>query len=302
MAEEATVAAASAPPQTAVLDDGVELHTGEELTPSTAREISAAGTARVIVLAGPSDAGKTSLLVALFEKFCRGPFAGFRFARSKTCSALERRCHWLRTASGRTRADIERTKVGDVQMLLHLGIQRLDDGTTTDLLIPDIAGEEFKGATETSDDCRRLTMVRRADHFVLCLDGKKLVDLQERHAVIADGRSILRAFVEDGMLGLFSTVTVLFTKADLFENDPEVERLRVGIETDYRAAFLGKFAGMHFRASIAVPLEKAAGLEELLAQWTAESAQDARVPESNNGVPATARDIEQFSWKREVRL
>lgn len=300
MPEEAPVAPAPEAAQAPASAESVELYNGEELTPSTAREISMAGSARVVVLAGPTDAGKTSLLVALFERFCRGPFAGFRFARSKTLWALERRCHWLRIASGRSRAGIERTKTSDEQLLLHLGVQDVEDGSTIDLLIPDIAGEEFKGATETSDDCRRLTMVRRADHFVLCLDGKRLLDLQERHAVIADGRSILRAFIEDDMLGRFSTVTVLFTKADLFENNPDMAALRGVIEADYRAMFSDKVAAMLFSSSIAVPLEKAAGLEQLLQHWTKESAQDACAPMAMSGVSARARDIEQFAWKREV--
>lgn len=273
MAEEATVKTPPlAPAAVPAARDTVALYDGEELRPETAGVITKAMLSRVVVLAGPTASGKTTLLATIYEKFCCGPFAGFRFAGSRTLWGLERRCHPWRVASGRAVGATERTPQGGGQLMLHLSLQRETNCQFADLLIADISGESFEAATEATADCRLLTMVRRADHFVLCLDGKKLLDSGERHRVITDGHSILRAFTEAGMLGKFSTVTVLFTKADLFHQaDAEMTQLREEVAADYRRNFGERLGAMYSSTSSAEALEKVVGVDELLGRWVNET-------------------------------
>lgn len=271
MAEEAPVVVAPAALEASAPEETVALYDGDELTPDTAGVVTRASLSRVVVLAGQSESGKTTLLATLYEKFCSGPFAGFRFAGSRTLWGLERRCHSWRVASGRVKGSSERTPLSQDQLMLHISLQRESDGSFVGLLITDLSGESFKAATEASEDCRALTMVRRADHFVLCLDGEKLLDGAARHQVITDGHSILRSFLEAKMLGLFSTVTVLFTKTDLHAGNKEMEDLRKDAIADYQRTFGESFGALHFSSSSAAKLEELAGVDDLLVRWTGES-------------------------------
>jgi hypothetical protein len=288
------------PPESLVAgsrEENIQLHHGQELTPETASTLTQAAFARVVVLAGQSESGKTSLLAAIYEKFCQGPFAGLRFAGSRTLWAFESRCHGLRVASGRSQAGMERTKLTDEQHMLHLKVQSLDDGSLMDLLFTDISGEKFRAATQTTEDSTSLTIVKRADHFVLCLDGSKLMEPKERHAVVTNGRSILRAFLEARMLGPWSLVTVLFTKADLFGDDRDIAAFRKSTETEFRETFKDRLGGLEFASSVALQVDQTVGLETLLRSWTMTSKMGAHHTLDSN-VSENAREIDQFSWKR----
>lgn len=291
MAEEATVAASTeAPPA----EETVELYDGEELTPDTARVITRASLSRVVVLAGHIESGKTTLLATLYEKFCSGPFAGFRFAGSRTLWGLERRCFSWRVASGRAKGSSERTPLSQDQLMLHISLQRESDGSFVDLLITDLSGESFKAATEAADDCTALTMVKRADHFVLCLDGEKLLDGAARHQVITDGHSILRSFLEAKMLGSFSTVTVLFTKTDLHAGNNEMEDVRKDTVAGYQRTFGESFGALHFSSSSAAKLEELAGVDDLLLRWAGQSRLLSSKLVASQSQDTNRREIEKF--------
>ena len=62
----------------------VALSHGSELTLSEASTHARELTTRVVVLAGPVESGKTTILTSLYESFRKGPVAGHRFAGSAT--------------------------------------------------------------------------------------------------------------------------------------------------------------------------------------------------------------------------
>lgn len=250
----------------------IELPTGMELTPTSASPITQSRPSRIIVLAGPSDSGKTTLLTAIYEKFCRGPFAGTRFAGSQTLWAWEQRCHTLRVASGRTSPETERTKRAQEQHLLHLRLQNeVKPHRTTDVLLTDIDGERFSEAIQSTEESKKLTLVSRADHFVLCLDGKRLSDTRLRFAARDEGLTLLRAFIEAGMLGKASSVMVLFTKTDLLRQTPNVDKLLAEIEEEYTQKYGGSFGALRFHAVAAYPFQPAIGIDELVRRWMSET-------------------------------
>src|SRR3990172_2742237 len=73
-------AGADAPAQSAFID----LPKGEALTEVQASDVTREGPTRVVVLAGPADSGKTTIITSLFEAFLEAPFANFLFAGSRT--------------------------------------------------------------------------------------------------------------------------------------------------------------------------------------------------------------------------
>ncbi len=126
---------------------GVPLFTGRELDHAGAHRIMLHAVTRVIVLAGPNDSGKTTLLASIFEHFLQGALAGYLFAGCETSPAFDSRCHLSRTDSGRRTEDTERTKSFSEQTMLHLRVR--DEALLNpprDLLLSDLRGELFNEA------------------------------------------------------------------------------------------------------------------------------------------------------------
>src|SRR5258706_5518388 len=98
----------------------VVLPSGEALTEVQASEVARQGVTKVVVLAGPHDSGKTTILTSLFDGFLEAPVGNFLFAGSQTLTGFERRCHDSREDSGRRDPHTVHTQVTDVTELLHL--------------------------------------------------------------------------------------------------------------------------------------------------------------------------------------
>src|SRR5437660_1243890 len=62
----------------------VDLPTGEALTEAQATDVTREGLTRVVIIAGPTASGKTTILTTLFESFLEAPFANYLFAGSRT--------------------------------------------------------------------------------------------------------------------------------------------------------------------------------------------------------------------------
>lgn len=261
VAEKASPAAA--PPKT------IPMSSGYELNGATALPITRSGLARVIVLAGPVGSGKTSLLAALFDLFGKGRIRPYAFAGSETLPVFERRCHPSRIASERAQSDMERTKLDEELKLLHLRVHSIAGGKKTDVLMSDPSGEAFLLARDSTDECRKLAIVRRADVFVLCLDGGGLAKRRTRAGIVTDARTLLRSMLDADMLGGSSHVQVLFTKADQLRN-PEGQteaELRSSITEEFQRHFAARLRRLDFLKTSVVPLNTAEGVEELLGTW-----------------------------------
>lgn len=256
---------AAAPPTT---PKPIPMSPGDELSGATSLAITRAKLARVIMLAGPVGSGKTTLLSSIYELFGKGQIRKYSFAGSETLPVMELRCHLSRTASERVEADTERTKLDETLKLLHLHLAD-GNGRKTHLLMSDPSGEAFRIARDSTDECRKLTILRRADVVVFCLDGSGLSRRRTRPGIVADVRALLRSMLDAGMLDGSSHAQVLFTKSDQLVN-PERETeagLTAAIEQDFRANFESRLRRLEFRRISVKPLANAVGIEELLASW-----------------------------------
>ena len=254
----------------------IDLPPGKDLTPEMGNRLAAARLVRLVFLAGEAESGKTTLLAAIYEKFNSGPFAGLIFGGSLTFIGWEQRCHLSRVASGAERPDTERT-LGLQHRLLHLRVrdQELVDGTQ-DLLFTDLSGEVFKLIRDSTAECQQLGMLKRADHFVLLFDGKKLSERSTRHEAQNNGIALLRSCVDAGMVGSRSFVDVVFSKYDLIlaAGHDTIEFLGTVRETIKGRLGL-KLGRLRFHNIAARPesgpTEYAFGIPELLSSWTRES-------------------------------
>ena len=229
----------------------ISFHHGKFLDLISSEIITAENPTQIIVLAGGSDSGKTTLLASLYEMFQMGPFQGFLFSGSKTLPGFEKRCHLARIVSERSKADTERTKTIDRVELLHLRVLKESSGQDDpiELLFTDLSGERFEMVKNSTEECLKLTILSRADHFVLFIDGALLIDLEQRQRAFMDGRSLLRSGLDANMLGKHTLVEIIFSKWDLIEpenKETEHSAFIIQIEELIKSEFADSFNNLSF--------------------------------------------------------
>jgi hypothetical protein len=242
---------------------------GEFLTAAEAGEVVRSSPASIVVVAGMARSGKTTLVGGLYGLFHKGPFAGYLFAGSRTLPGFERRCHLARICSEREIPDTERTGFSESHDLLHLRLVETANGTRRDILFSDIYGEAFRIAADSAEECRKITILKRAEHVVILADGKKAIDKRERQSAFTAVDSLVRQCLDSGMLDQKSNVQVVLTKwdevagqSDTFINEKlqwlvDRHRNRLGTLTMHKTAL--RTTG---------PIKAGYGMEELLQIWT----------------------------------
>jgi len=253
----------------------VELPTGEALTEDQASEVTRANQACVVLLAGPVASGKTTIVTSLFEAFLEAPFGNYLFAGSRTLVGFERRCHDARVTSGRRVPHTTRTPIASGVEFLHLRLTssgRHDIGAQ-DLLLSDVSGEKIRALRDSTSAVKQMTMLRRADHICIILDGATLADSKLRHSARAGAKTLLRALVEAGVLSPHCQVDIVLTKWDVVVTHPgrnEIEAFVLETKASLSALKTNLPALAYFEVA-ARPESKtvpfAHGLPTLLRRW-----------------------------------
>ncbi len=263
---------------------------GAELTLSEAAETMGGALSRLIVVAGDSDGGKTTLLSTLFEQFNRGPFAGWACSWCRTLPAFEKICHTSRRQSGHTKPQTEHTQSSNEPYFLHLRLCREGElegaqlPRPIDLLLANVSGEDFEQMRNSQEFAKRSTYLRRADHVVIVLDGEKLARRAHRHQPLPSAVGLLSRLQSVGHLGSHALVHVVFSKWDELETPQtpadadaaECRKFVLDMEEDLTREFEGKFGGLHFHQVSARPylgssVTEGFGMGLLLESWMTES-------------------------------
>jgi hypothetical protein len=282
-------------------EEFIDLPSGSDFTPETSTHITAANLTRVILVAGEADTGKTTLLASLYEKFNERPFAGYLFAGSESLTGWERRCHLSRIASGNVKPDTGRT-IGITQSLLHLRVRKATD-RPQDMLFGDISGELFRIVRDSTEECKRLAIIKRADSFVLLIDGKNLSDPSQRHSAFHSARALLRSCLDAYMLDNTSLVDVVYSKYDLIqiklsETEQYLQHTRDTIATEFQS----HLARLRFMNIAARPdtdvLPFGYGLDVVFPSWVEDSPYLQRSLTHSQVVPADASEFERFLERR----
>jgi hypothetical protein len=285
----------------------LDLPEGADLDFPGAERVARAATTRVILLAGAADTGKTTLLASLYECFQQGRVAGYAFAGCDTVFGFERRCYLGRIECGRPAADTARTSTTTGQRWLHLRVRDPQaEEPLRSLLFSEIGADFVRLAKDSTDECRRLTLARRADHFAILIDGASLMQRQQRLAATNDAGLLLRGCLDAEALGRFSFVDVLFTKWDLVMRSgeqAEIEQFLEAFAARTRQLCQPRLGRLRFvqvaaRPAPGSPLAFGHGLTELLASWTAESPAVAARRPVTAWAPEGASEFDRFLWRQ----
>ncbi len=230
--------------------DAFDLSHGDALNLEEAAAIASASRVQLLIIAGAVNSGKTTLVASLFHLFQRSPFAGYLFAGSASLVGFDRRCFLARTALGRERMDTVRTRPGETRTFLHMRLRAKGlSSSATDLLFFDLSGEDYRRAKDSVEECRRMGVLRRADHFILLVDGEQLSDRNHRQKASNEPSMLLRCCLDAGQLDRHSYVDVLFTKWDLVEpsgKPTEHSDFVAHVEDDFKRRFESRLGRLRF--------------------------------------------------------
>lgn len=266
----------------------VELPLGEAMTIAECYGIASARRVQVVVIAGAVKSGKTTLIASLFHSFQRGPLCDYPFAGSQTLIGFDQRCHDARTVSNRSRQAMERTKRREERALLHLQVRpQADMSRSIDLLLTDLSGEDFEDAKNSLDECRSVPLIKRADHFVLLVDGERLSNNDTRQGAKNEAQMLLRCCLEAGQLGSRSLVDVLISKWDILSTSQAADSA-IAFSNAMQQSITNQFASRLGRLrfhNIAVrpdtsEFELGHGLDQVFPCWLEETPDNvlARIP------------------------
>ena len=214
--EDATSAETACP---LALGRALTLH---NLYPITAQEFS-----RFFAIIGDTGSGKTTLITSIYHLFLDGKaLAPFLFAGSETLWALEERAFYLRAASYRSDASMERTQRGIEENVLHLRLKNQDTRRMLNLLFSDLQGEDFDSVTADVDAAKEAfsSLFTAARHIVVLLDGAKLLNSTSRSATTQRAIHLLRTLRDAGLLDKRSRVLLTISKYDIIleQSDPKL--------------------------------------------------------------------------------
>lgn len=280
-----------------------DLPSGRALAPEEANETTRASVTRVIVPAGPADVGKTTLLAEIYERFLEGPFAGLRFAWSRTLHGFEQRAHHARIASHRATPTTLRTPMTDSDAFLHLRLAAVDAVTPPrDVLIADWPGEVFREMRDDVEAARSHALLPRADHISFLVNGENLGDRRLRQVAHHETDMLIQSVLDAGIDR--ATVSVVYTKWDAALNGDgacELDRFVETFETELRRKHGARLRGLHFVRTAARPLrgssvERGFNLDQVLRMWLGRARQ-----RTEGRVLPGVRAIREFDRFRALR-
>ena len=200
--------------------EGVELPRGEALIPREVVNIRAESLPRLVVIAGPPKAGKTTLVTSIFEALQCGGFGGHLFSASATLPGLEQRCFLNRPESGLDFPDTEHTRSSAEPRFLHLRTAKEEPpGTHVDVLFGDISGEDYEDIRNNSGVIERMAYLSMADHLAIVVDGETLCHPGERDTTDMISSPLMERFVASAEVSHDCQVHVVISKMDLVEHN-----------------------------------------------------------------------------------
>ncbi len=207
-----------------------DLYRGLKLSTVEASELLRSERAHVVVIAGPVDSGKTTLLCKIMEMFQVGPIKDHRFAGSQTLPAFESLCWHNTFESGANAPIVPRTPRSDNEQFFHIQVQNVKgDSIVLDLLIGDLAGETFPEVATDESICRAIVSLARADHLLIAIDGEAIRNPGRRHEQQNYIREFIRRVIQTGQVGRHTALHLVTTKIDV---------LGLGDEGDSGLSFL----------------------------------------------------------------
>lgn len=225
----------------------ISICSGDSLSIDEATAVLCSGQTRVVAVVGPSNSGKTTFGLSLYQSFQNGPFHSWSFGGSLTLSAFEERCHHARLACGKTTPDTPRTSLDAGLRFMHIAVHSEQTGRVN-LLFSDRSGEFYEMAVDNEKYCKDLHEISRADYVLILIDGKKLANERERQAVKQDVMLTIDALLQGGALHESHCIGIVLTKYDIVlapTSDGKTETFFDKMMDKLRQRYSSRLSGIH---------------------------------------------------------
>jgi hypothetical protein len=248
------------------------LHSSDMLSRDELWSMQQAEPMTVVSLVGDVRAGKTTLIAALYDSFCRGPFAGYSFRSSRTLTAFARRLHKALVRSDLTLPETDRTSRQDGVGFLHLTVA--DPSGLRRLVIADRSGEDFQAARSDTSLIAGLWELPMADRICFILDAGKLANPETRAGYKRRFKQQIWALLNNGAVSDKAALEIVTTKLDKLapkpSPDPVLDEL-VEFENEVVEEFAAVGRTIGVRRICAMPRSNfdvgRIGLQELFQGW-----------------------------------
>lgn len=257
--------------------------------------------ASLVAVVGERNGGKTTLVTELYERFLRGPFAGYDFSHSLSLLGFERKSFQSRAESGGEVPDTPRTSKQDGLSFFHLALSGGADLRRTDLMVSERAGEVYREVRDRPAGAPELVEVRKARTVAFVIDGERIADHRRRAEALASVRNIARAFADSGAIPPDAELQAVTTKCDLLRGDESTAALEAlaHFEERFAAQYRDRFAAVSTHRTAARDpngvVEVGEGLEPLLRSWLRPPDRAAAAP---SPIPELADEFDRLLTRR----
>lgn len=209
------------------------LSSGAEMAVEDLYDISSVESSKLIILAGSTGCGKTTLITSIYHQFLNSTLEKYSFAGSKTLQAFEKRAFYNRIQSNQSKPEMKRTQRGTLDSVLHL---RLHDNTSNqkkNLFLSDFSGEDYEAVIGDIDAAREeFSAIYYAQTFVLILDGFNIASKICRNRELQKAIQLIRTFNDSNVLHANTKIIIVLSKYDkVFEKMKEDLGLQQYIES-----------------------------------------------------------------------
>lgn len=268
----------------------VHLFSGEELSLRDSTIITYNYAYTLVGIIGNHDCGKTTLLATLFDKFQDGPIDNtFYFAGSYTQIGFEKKSHLSRKHSGLSTPQTGHTTNSEIT-LLHLALKKKNrlNQPAKHLLLTDVKGERFETARVSLSAMQELDLLSKCNFIIIVLDGRKLIQLREKNAVIREMKSFLKMALEAKVITANQPVKIVISKWDLIHQSGQV-KIEEFVKSGFERDFEGLITQLTFAKIASRPAEADGtfewgyGMAGLLEEWLGEEVEtQTTVSKANN--------------------
>jgi Double-GTPase 2 len=281
----------------------IDIYSGKALELGDVNRISGAAISRLIILAGMPDAGKTTLLLSLMHLFQTEPeFEDYIFAGSETLLDFEEKAHPSKAESENLEEKTVRTPIGS-PTFLHLAVFSNTTGETINLLFTDISGELFRSLKDNTEECKKFTLAKRADHFAILFDAERITTFKDRASTKTSGIGIIKSLIQAGTLKPHTRIQIIFSRWDLYlqkgqdpEHDQYIDLLKKDLQTQFGDSFELDFVEVSARPKNG-PLKFGYGIEKIFPKWVNQSILDKQIPTTEYLKSPNSRQYLQYELK-----
>lgn len=194
----------------------ISLPLGDSLTCEETYSISAVEPTSLVLLAGSTGCGKTTLVTSLYQQFLQSPLEQNFFAGSRTLQAFEKRAYLTRITSNQSAPQMQRTARGSLDSILHLRLWNSVQNKYKNLLLTDFSGEDYNSiSANTTLAKEEFGIVKSAQVIVMLIDGEKISDNTNRHSEVQKSIHILRTLYDAELVNPNARIIIAISKYDL---------------------------------------------------------------------------------------